>query len=88
MQVIVHNLKQLLVALDQFLNVLVCTVILPWERSYADETFSSRCWRWYLAGVEWPRIVVDTLLFFDKNHCQESFESERLGRQLPPEARP
>lgn len=43
-----------------------------------------------LPGVRsWPRKVVDALalLFGDKDHCQQSYESERLGRQLPPEER-
>jgi len=41
------------------------------------------------AGIKrWPRKLIDTLFWFDKNHCFESYESERLGRQLPPELRP
>ena len=57
---------------------------------WADETISAHCWRWHINGVRsWPRKVVDALalLFGDKNHCQQSYESERLGRQLPPEER-
>lgn len=82
-----HNLKHVFLAVDQFLNVIVCSIILPWEKHYADETFSSHCWRWHLRGYPWPRRIVDTLLFFDKNHCEESFHSERLQKQMPPECR-
>lgn len=82
-----HNLYQFLVVSDQFLNVLICTIAVPFEKSWADETFSSRCWRWHLEGIDWPRKIVDTILFWDKNHCEESFKSECLQRQHPPQAR-
>lgn len=73
--------KAVLIALDQLLNAIL--------KGWPDETLSSRCWRWEQAGKRsWPRKLVDGIFFLDKNHCQESFESERLGRQLPPEARP
>ena len=74
--------KAVLIALDQLLNALM--------GGWPDETYSSRCWRWSLQGRDWPRRVVDGVawLFRDYDHCRESFESERLGRQLPPEARP
>lgn len=45
-----------------------------------DETISSRAWRnrnkskrWYYA-----RILIDALFFMDKNHCQKSFENEKI----------
>lgn len=89
MNVIVHNFYQLLIALDQLLNVLLCSILLPGEKSWGDETLSSRAWRWHIAGIRsWPKIVIEAIFFWEKNHCRESFESERLGRQLPPEARP
>ena len=75
--------KAALIALDQLVNALA--------GGWPDETISSRAWRWELAGVRsWPRKLIDglTLIFGDRDHCRESFESERLGRQLPPEARP
>lgn len=90
MNIIFHNIKQLLIAIDQLLNVLICSVFLFWRKSWADETFSSRCHRWRMRGIEWPAKFVDFifLLLGDQDHCLESFESERLGRQLPPEERP
>ena len=72
--------KAVLIALDQLVNALA--------GGWPDETLSSRCWRLSLAGRDWPRRVVDVLFWWDRDHCRESFESERLGRQLPPEARP
>lgn len=75
-------LKALLIALDQFINALL--------GGWPDETLSSRCWRWDQAGVRsWPRKVLDGVarLLGDRDHCRQSFESERQGRQLPPELR-
>lgn len=74
--------KALLIALDQFLNALC--------GGWPDETISSRAWRWELSGRRsWPRKLIDglALILGDRDHCRESFESERLGRQLPPELR-
>lgn len=72
-------LKNLLIAIDQLANTILC--------GWPDETLSSRCWRLSLAGKDWPRKVVDTIFFFDPDHCFQSYESERLDRQLPPELR-
>ena len=72
--------KRTLIAVDQLIN----TLLVGWS----DETLSSRCDRWARDGVRaWPRKIVDGLLFWDKDHCRESYESERVGRQLPPELR-
>lgn len=74
--------KSVLIALDQLLNALA--------GGWPDETVSSRAWRWHVANVRhWPQRLLDRVakILGDKNHCRESFESERLGRQLPPEAR-
>lgn len=72
--------KAILIALDQLVN----TIFNGWP----DETFSSRCWRWSRDGKrDWPRRVVDWLFFLEAEHCKSSYESERLGRQLPPELR-
>lgn len=75
--------KAILIALDQLINTLF--------GGWPDETFSSRCWRWSKNGKrDWPRKYIDTVAgwFKDENHCRESYESERVGRQLPPELRP
>ena len=81
-----HNFKQFLIAIDQLFNVLICVFLR--EQAYADESISSHSWRWDRDGVRhWPRKLIDGLLFFDKNHCQESYKSEVLRRQAPPETR-
>lgn len=76
----ISYLKNLLIALDQLVN----TILGGWP----DESLSSQCWRIeQKKGISWPRKLVDALLFFDKDHCQESYESELERRQLPPSMR-
>ena len=71
---------QVLIAIDQLVNT-VCG-------GYADETLSSRAYRLELErGRSWARKLIDGILFFDKDHCKESYESEILRRQLPPSMR-
>lgn len=101
-----HNCWQALVSIDQALHNLggavwaglaMVLIKMPTGHTWADETLSSRCWRWHLYGVRsWPRKLVDMLFWWDKEqrggrtvrHCELSYESERDGRQLPPELRP
>ena len=72
--------KAVLIAIDQLLNTLLC--------GWPDETLSSRCWRWDRDGKwQWPRRLVDALFFWEKEHCRESYESEQLRMQMPPELR-
>lgn len=72
--------KAALIALDQLINAL--------GGGWPDETLSSRAWRWDLAGVRaWPRRFIDALFFWENGHCRSSYESERSGRQRPPELR-
>lgn len=69
------RLAQVLIALDQLANA-ICG-------GWADETLSSRAYR------ESPRVekFINTLFFWDKDHCYESYVSEQLRTQLPPELR-
>ena len=73
-------LRNLLIAVDQLIN----TVGGGWP----DETLSSRAWRWHRDGRrKWPRRFIDRLFFFDPDHCEDSYQSERTSRYLPPEFR-
>ena len=86
MKTLLHNLKQLLIALDQLANVLIG--MLCGYKSYCDETLSAKAYRLELErGRTWARKLIDALFWFDKNHCKESYESEVLKRQLPPSMR-
>ena len=70
----------MLIALDQLVNAILA--------GWPDETMSSRAWRWEQDGVRaWPRRLIDLIFFWEPNHCRESYQSEREGRQLPPELR-
>lgn len=69
------RLSQVAIAFDQLLNTI--------GNGWADETLSSRAYR------ESPRIekFINALFFWDKDHCYESYVSEQLRSQLPPELR-
>ena len=74
--------KSVLIAIDQLVNAIT--------GGWPDETMSSHAYRLDVNGkAHWPRKVIDWVAarFGDSDHCRESFESERTGRQLPPEAR-
>lgn len=72
--------RRILIALDQLVNAIF--------NGWPDETISSRAWRWEQKGKRsWPRKMIDTIFFWEQNHCQGSYENEKTGRQLPPEMR-
>ena len=73
---------QVFVALDQLLNAVL--------GGWADETLSSRAWRTGNKGRLAGRIaqpVIDTIFFWQEDHCWSAFVAERYQRQSPPEAR-
>ncbi len=82
-----HWLIQLFVAVDQLLNVLIT----PFDDgAWADETLSSRAYRMEVRGRPLGKVfrpLIDTLFFWEKNHCKNAYIAERMQRQLPPEAR-
>lgn len=76
-------LFNVLVSFDQCVNVVFLN-------GYPDETLSSRFYRWNRDGIhKYPMIILDKIaaILGDKNHCYESYKSEELRRQLPPEFR-
>ena len=75
-----HWLKQLFIWLDQGVNVVLFF-------GYADETISARCWRLRdCFGWKHARQLIDKVLRrVDPNHCEESYQSEVGGKQLPKE---
>ena len=79
---LLRRLKQIAIALDQLINTLI-------PGGWADETISARCWRLRKRrGWNVARLFIDTLLFFDKDHCQASYASEVERTQCAPEYRP
>ncbi len=73
-------MRFVLIAFDQCLNALC--------GGWPDETLSSRAYRWHVAGKGSLALhIINALFFWEKNHCQEAYESERRNRHLPPEFR-
>ena len=71
---------QVLIAIDQLLNTLLC--------GYADESMSSRAHRLAIErGRKWPEKIIDALFFWQEDHCLKSYESELERSQLPPALR-
>lgn len=54
---------------------------------WADETISSRAYRKSLKGDRYFMDVIDSIFFWHPDHCQKSYESEKIRNQLPPELR-
>lgn len=70
------KLKQIAVALDQLVNTIF--------GGYADETMSSRCWRLReFQPYKTLLPVIDTVLFFDPQHCETSYLNEIARKYLP-----
>ena len=84
-------IKQLAIAIDQFVNTLCF--------GYADETISSRVYRLSIKGKQWyykaPANIVNYLFFWDKvktdkkiqYHCELSYLYEKERMHFPPEMR-
>ena len=78
-------MKQMLIALDQLANTLLW--FLP-GGCWADETLSSRAWRIrQVPGWGWLHRLIDGIFFLQDAHCEQSYVSELLRYQLPPEFR-
>lgn len=76
-----QRLKNLFVALDQ-----LAWVVLSLGRGMPDETLSAAAWRMESQGKLAGRILrpaIDTVLWWDKHHCFESWRSEYNRTQLP-----
>ncbi len=71
-------MKQFLIAFDQLINTIL--------GGYADETLSARAWRAEAKGRFLGKVfrpLIDFILFFDKDHCYNSYLSEVQKRQFP-----
>ena len=74
-------LLNILIALDQLLNTLI--------GGWPDETMSSWAYRVHRDGKPWGFLapVIDAIFFWQPSHCAQSYLSEKLKKQLPPEER-
>jgi hypothetical protein len=78
-----ERLYQVLVALDQLANTIRGLFA---GNSYADETLSAFYWRTRETN-KYAYRVIDFLFFWEEDHCMNSFISECLRMQAPPETR-
>ena len=77
-----QHIYQILIAIDQLFNALFL--------GYADETISSRMYRYELEGKIVGKIfrpIIDKIFWFQKEHCRESYLSEQLRSHLPRDLR-
>ena len=84
----VHNLEQILIAVDQLIHVILSSITMPTKKHYADETMSSFAYRLYRDKEKkhWYHFI-NMLFFFQKDHCREAYESELERNHLPIEMR-
>lgn len=84
----VHNLEQILIAVDQLIHVILSSITMPTKKHYADETMSSFAYRLYRdkGKKHWFKFI-NALFFFQTNHCREAYDSELERNHLPPEMR-
>ncbi len=71
-------LRSVGIAIDQTLNAILA--------GSPDETLSSRAWRAERNGKlfgKFFRPVIDTLFFFEPNHCMHAYLAELQRAQLP-----
>ena len=53
---------------------------------FASPALSARAYRHCLDGTtSYLKITIDTLFWFDEDHCKTSYENEVLNKQLPTE---
>ena len=76
-----RRLDQIPIAIDQLVNT-ICG-------GWADETISSRAYRMQGKSGKFAKLrkLIDTLFFWQDNHCRSAWESEKNRLQCPPELR-
>ena len=81
MSKIKNYLVRNLTALDQLAHTLI--------GGEADETISARCWRERNTNRFWHfmRKIVDTLFFWEKDHCETAYFNELFDMHKPGEYR-
>lgn len=67
-----------LIALDQLLNTIL--------GGHPDETLSSRAWRAEQNNKTFGKFfrpLIDSIFFWQEDHCYQGYLAEKLRRQLP-----
>lgn len=81
------RLEQFLIAIDQLLNTVIG--LFHARGAWADETISARAWREGRNSGKWLvlRRVIDTLFFWQEQHCWKAYLREHDRGHLHPEYR-
>ncbi len=79
------NLHQLAIAIDQLFNIIVC--IITFKKGWADETLSAAAYRESVSGRHFCEKFINTLFFWQEEHCKNAYLSELQRNHLPPEER-
>ena len=71
------SLKQFLIAMDQLFNTLL--------GGWSDETLSARAYRNRDKSKAWFVLyqVLNTIFFWEHDHCESSYNSEVIRKHLP-----
>lgn len=72
-------MRQFFISIDQTLNTI--TWIKGDGFGFADETLSARAWRLRDKSKAWKRI--DTIFFWEDQHCLQAYRAEVQRKQLP-----
>lgn len=83
-----HNLEHTLIALDQLVYCVIGTILSlfnPKIEVWADMTVSAQAHRLSNKGYWYGKLLEKTIniIFFNKNHCKEAYESEKNNSHLP-----
>lgn len=78
-----NKFLQPFIAFDQFINCFFWDALDGF--GFADETLSARAWRLQKLNVRWKyfRHFIDTIFFFDTDHCYKSFIAELDRHHFP-----
>ncbi|PHS23493.1 MAG: hypothetical protein COA83_09650 [Methylophaga sp.] len=81
-----NRILQLLIALDQMVNVVISLAI---GGGWADETISARAYRTKGVNKYWliTYKTINHIFFWQIDHCEQAYESEKNQKQLPPRYR-
>lgn len=74
-------IKNISIAIDQLFNTIL--------KGSPDETLSSRAYRLYKNNKYWyskyPYYIINTIFFWQKNHCKGAYNSEKERKHFPQE---
>lgn len=71
--------KKLFIALDQLANAVF--------DGYPDETLSAKAERLSREGNTLPKKIINTIVFWQKDHCLSAYNNEMQRKQMPEEYR-